>query len=823
MLENNYNLPITEIIPDVLSELEKNNTVIISAPPGAGKSTLLPLALLKLITTGQKIIMLEPRRLAAKGVASRMAELLGETIGETVGYRIRFETCISNKTRIEVVTEGILTRQLQNNNSLEDIAIIIFDEFHERNLNSDLALALCREAQQVLRPDLKMVIMSATLDLKTISRRLQAKVIESNGRLFPVKVEYSQDASIETLPEQAAITITKALEAHAGDLLAFLPGEFEIKKCQEFLEPKLSGTTVYPLFGNLNYAAQQLALLPNKNGRRKVVLATSIAETSLTIEGIKIVVDSGFTRKSIFDSASGLSKLVTTKLSVDVAEQRAGRAGRLEEGTCIRMWSLATHQKLMPHRLPEIEEADLTGLCLNLYNWGSTIPDELFWMNPPPKTAFEQGLRLLENLNAISDKKITAHGKAMLTLPCHPRIAHLLLTASNDNEKQLGCDVAAILEEKDPLGKDYGIDINLRIEQLRRQRRENKLNRKFQRINQIAEAYRKLINVQESNEIVDVFLTGFLIANAYPERIACAKPGNNQLFQLANGKLATVSLNDDLGHQPWLAIANMDMRETFGKIHLAAPLNPEDLIPLVKNHQNLRWDKKKGGIIAENELRIGNLVLQSKPFSPNDENCIAIICEELKNEFESLLTVTNEFKNLQNRIECLRNWEPGLNLPVAKIEQLKLSANNWLAPYLNGIRRAEELKKVNLKEALYHSLDYQLQSKLNELVPEKIIVPSGSNINVTYSDNGTSPAIYVRLQEVFGLEDTPSVNNGKIKAVVHLLSPGYKPVQVTSDLKSFWNNMYFEVKKELQRRYPKHAWPDDPRTAKPVAKGRSAK
>jgi ATP-dependent helicase HrpB len=823
MLENNYNLPITEIIPDVLSELEKNNTVIISAPPGAGKSTLLPLALLKLISTGQKIIMLEPRRLAAKSVAGRMAELLGETIGETVGYRIRFETCISNKTKIEVVTEGILTRQLQNNNSLEDIAIIIFDEFHERNLNSDLALALCREAQQILRPDLKIVIMSATLDLKTISMRLQAKVIESNGRLFPVKVEYSQDSSIETLSEQAAITITKALEVYDGDLLAFLPGEFEIKKCQELLETNLSRTNIYPLFGNLNYTAQQSALLPDKNGRRKVVLATSIAETSLTIEGIKIVVDSGFVRKSVFDSVSGLSKLVTTKLSVDVAEQRAGRAGRLEEGVCIRMWSLATHQKLMQHRLPEIEEADLTSLCLNLYNWGSTLPDELFWMSPPPKTAFEKGVRLLENLNAISDKKITAHGKAMLTLPCHPRIAHLLLTASNDNEKQLGCDVAAILEEKDPLGKDYGIDINLRIEHLRRQRRENKLNRKFQRINQIAEAYRKLINVQESNEIVDVFLTGFLIANAYPERIACAKPGNNQLFQLANGKLATVSLNDDLGHQPWLAIANMDMRETLGKIHLAAPLNPEDLMPLVKNHQNLRWDKKNGGIIAENELRIGNLILQSKPFSPNDENCIAIICEELKNEFESLLTVTDEFKNLQNRIECLRNWEPDLNLPVARIEQLKLSANNWLAPYLNGIRRAEELKKVNLKEALYHSLDYQLQSKLNELVPEKIIVPSGSNINVSYSDNGTGPAIYVRLQEVFGLEDTPSVNNGKIKAVMHLLSPGYKPVQVTSDLKSFWNNMYFEVKKELQRRYPKHAWPDDPRTAKPVAKGRSAK
>lgn len=823
MLEHNHNLPISEIIPDVLSELEKNNTVIISAPPGAGKSTLLPLALLKLLPAGQKIIMLEPRRLAAKGVASRMAELLDESVGETVGYKIRFENCTSNKTKIEVVTEGILTRQLQNNNSLDNASIIIFDEFHERNLNSDLALALCREAQQVLRPDLKIIIMSATLDLKKISNRLQAKVIESNGRMFPVKIEYTQDALIETLPEQTAITITNALKKYDGDLLAFLPGESEIKKCQEILDTKLSGTSIYPLYGNLNYAAQKQALLPDKNGRRKIVLATSIAETSLTIEGIKIVVDCGYIRKSVFDSTSGLSKLVTTKLSIDVAEQRSGRAGRVEEGVCIRMWSFATHQKLMQHRLPEIEEADLSGLCLNLFNWGNTTTDELFWMSPPPKTAFEHGVKLLESLNAISGNKITTHGKNILNLPCHPRIAHLLLSCKNDNERQLGCDLAAILEEKDPLGKENGIDINLRIEQLRRQRNERKLSRKFQRINQIAEAYRKLINVEVSNEIVDVYLTGFLIASAFPERIACAKPGNNQLFQLSNGKLATVNLNDDIGHQPWLAIANMDMRETLGKIHLASPLNPEDLMPLVKNYQNLKWDKKKGFIIAEKEIRIGNLVLQSKPFNPSNEECIALICEELKNEFESLLSVTDEFKNLQNRIECLRVWQPELNLPSAKIEQLKLNTHIWLAPFLNGIKSADELKKLNLKEALYHSLDYQLQSKLDELAPEKIIVPSGSNISINYSDNGTNPAIYVRLQEVFGLEDTPRINNGKIKAIMHLLSPGYKPVQVTSDLKSFWNNMYFEVKKELQRRYPKHSWPDDPKTAKPVAKGRSIK
>lgn len=823
MLEHNYNLPITEIIPGVLSELEKTNTVIISAPPGAGKSTLLPLALLKILPTDQKIIMLEPRRLAAKGVAGRMAEILGEPVGETVGYRIRFETCVSNKTKIEVVTEGILTRQLQNNNSLDHAAIIIFDEFHERNLNSDLALALSRETQQILRPDLKIIIMSATLDLNTVSSRLQAKVIKSDGRMFPVKIEYAQDASIETLPEQTAITILNALKKYDGDLLAFLPGEFEIKKCQEILETKLIGTNIYPLFGNLNYSAQKSALLPDKNGRRKVVLATSIAETSLTIIGIKIVVDSGYVRKSVFDSASGLSKLVTTKLSMDIADQRAGRAGRVEEGVCLRMWSCATQQKLMQHRLPEIEEADLSGLCLNIYNWGCNTADELFWMSPPPRTSIEYSIKLLESLNAISEKRITEHGKNMLNLPCHPRIAHLLLSAKNNYEKQLGCDIAAVLEEKDPLGKEYGIDINLRIEQLRRQRSEKRLSRKFIRIDQIAEAYRKLINVDVSNEAVDNYLTGFFIANAFPERIACTKPGNNQMFQLANGKLANVGLNDDMGHQPWLAIANMDMRETFGKIHLAAPLNPEDLMPLVKNYQNLRWDKRKGGISAEKEIRIGNLVLQSKPFNPNNEECVAIICEELKNEFESLLSLTDEFKNLQNRIECLRIWEPELNIHSVNTEQLKLSTNIWLAPYLTGIRRAEELKKLNLKEALYHSLDYQLQSKLNELVPDKIIVPSGSKITINYADNGTNPAIYVRLQEVFGLEDTPCVNNGKIKAVMHLLSPGYKPVQVTSDLRSFWNNMYFEVKKELQRRYPKHAWPDDPRNAKPVAKGRSTK
>jgi ATP-dependent helicase HrpB len=784
----------------------------------------LPLALLdEPWLNGKKIIMLEPRRLAAKTIAARMASLLDDDIGKTVGYRIRFENRVGANTIIEVVTEGILTRMLQSDNALEDVGLVIFDEFHERSLNADLAMALCREAQQVLRPDLRIMIMSATLNMPQLTKLLNAPVAVSEGKQYPVEVIYNGDADETLLPELTARTVMKALQEHDGDALVFLPGEGEIKKCEELLKGQAIDICIHPLYGQLPPQEQFLAIMPNKFGKRKIVLATSIAETSLTIEGIRIVVDSGFGRTSRFDPKSGLSRLETLRISKDSADQRAGRAGRLSSGVCYRMWTKATHERLAEHRVPEIMEADLASLVLDMAQWGVSNIQSLTWLTPPPKIALAQATETLHQLNALENNKITEHGKQIHRLACHPRIAHMLLMASDDITIKLATDIAAVLEERDPLPRDSGIDINLRVEALRRARMNNSLNR-FARIEKVAASYRKMLNVEMDNGAVDVFETGLLLAYAYPERIAFARPGNNAQFQLANGKYAMVGHKDDLSHEPWLAVAHMDLRDGLGKIFLAAPLNPKDLLPMVKEQELILWDTRKGGIIATKELKIGSLVLQSKIItSPNEELVTEAICNAIKTEGENLLNFDEGMIQLQNRILSLRLWNPDEAWPDVCTSVLLNSNKEWLGPYIKAIKKPEDLKKINLVEALYHSLDWEKQQALNSLAPQKLEVPSGSNISIQYFSNGAVPVLSVRLQEVFGLSDTPIINKGKTKVVMHLLSPGYKPVQVTSDLNSFWNNLYFEVKKELQRRYPKHAWPDDPWTAPAVAKGRSYK
>jgi ATP-dependent helicase HrpB len=815
-------LPVTEIISYVREQLAQQNTLIVNAPPGAGKSTLLPLALLdQPWLNGKKIIMLEPRRLAAKTIAARMASLLDDDIGKTVGYRIRFENRVGANTIIEVVTEGILTRMLQSDNALEDVGLVIFDEFHERSLNADLAMALCREAQQVLRPDLRIMIMSATLNMPQLTKLLNAPVAVSEGKQYPVEVIYNGDADETLLPELTARTVMKALQEHDGDALVFLPGEGEIKKCEELLKGQAIDICIHPLYGQLPPQEQFLAIMPNKFGKRKIVLATSIAETSLTIEGIRIVVDSGFGRTSRFDPKSGLSRLETLRISKDSADQRAGRAGRLSSGVCYRMWTKATHERLAEHRVPEIMEADLASLVLDMAQWGVSNIQSLTWLTPPPKIALAQATETLHQLNALENNKITEHGKQIHRLACHPRIAHMLLMASDDITIKLATDIAAVLEERDPLPRDSGIDINLRVEALRRARMNNSLNR-FARIEKVAASYRKMLNVEMDNGAVDVFETGLLLAYAYPERIAFARPGNNAQFQLANGKYAMVGHKDDLSHEPWLAVAHMDLRDGLGKIFLAAPLNPKDLLPMVKEQELILWDTRKGGIIATKELKIGSLVLQSKIItSPNEELVTEAICNAIKTEGENLLNFDESMVQLQNRILSLRLWNPDESWPDVSTSVLLNYNKEWLGPYIKAIKKPDDLKKINLVEALYHSLDWEKQQALNVLAPQKLEVPSGSNISIQYFSNGAVPVLSVRLQEVFGLSDTPIINKGKTKVVMHLLSPGYKPVQVTSDLNSFWNNLYFEVKKELQRRYPKHAWPDDPWTAPAVAKGRS--
>lgn len=811
-------LPVVETLPDIRNKLAAGNSLIVNAPAGAGKSTLLPLALFEEPwLSGNKILMLEPRRIAAKTIAWRMASLLGEEVGDTVGYRIRFERRVSEKTRIEVLTEGILTRMLQSDNSLEGVGMVIFDEFHERSIHADVALALCREAQQILRPDLRIMIMSATLDMPQLTTLLNAPAVTSMGRQYPVKTIYTGDQDEFLIPELTAQTVVKAVRENTGDALAFLPGEAEIRKCESILRQELKEFIIYPLYGQLPPSKQAAALSPDKKGRRKIVLATSIAETSLTIQGVSIVVDSGFGRTLRFDPNTALSRLETNRISKDSADQRAGRAGRLEPGVCYRMWSKATHERMADHHTPEILEADLASLVLDMAQWGVGDISRLVWLNPPPKGTLQQAGELLHQLNALDNGSITPHGRKIQALPCHPRLAHMLLLAEEQGKLSLATDLAAVLEERDPLIKEAGIDINVRIEALRRFRQGKGEKGRFSHIAKVAASYRQLFRIPEDNELFDVYETGVLLAQAYPERIAYARPGTNARFQMANGRHALASHKDDLAHESWLSIAHVDARDGMGKIFLAAPLNPRDLAPLVKEQEVLVWDTRKGGLIASKDMRIGSIVLQSKTLpSPNPDKVIEVISQAVENEGEALLDFNEEIAQWQNRILSLHAWRPNEDWPDVSVKNLLENNREWLGPYLSDVKKPEDFKRINLMDALSHLLDYEKQSALNRLAPEKLTVPSGSAIRLVYQSTGESPSMAVRLQEVFGMADTPRINDGRTPVVMHLLSPGFKPVQVTSDLRSFWDNAYFEVKKELKRRYPKHAWPDDPWTEKAV-------
>jgi len=814
----NIDLPVKEIISETRIHLANENTLIISAPPGAGKSTLLPLALMEETwLKGQKILMLEPRRLAAKSIATRMASLLGEEVGQSIGYRIRFEKRVSKATRLEVLTEGILTRMLQSDNALEGVGLVIFDEIHERSLHADLALALCREAQDILRPDLRIMLMSATINSTELSDRLNAKVIESKGRQYPVDLIYTEASDVRLLPEIAANTVARAVKEQTGDTLVFLPGEGEIRKCEAFLKAQLTDFMIYPLFGMLASNQQQAAIMPDKQGRRKIVLATAIAETSLTIEGIHTVVDCGFSRVSRFEPKTGLSRLETIDISKDSADQRAGRAGRLGPGVCYRMWSLASHSRLKKHRIPEILEADLSSLVLEMATWGVDDIQELTWLSPPPAVAISQASESLHELEALEDGRITEHGRQIQKLPCHPRIAHMLLKAKDEDLLPLATDLAALLEERDPLPRETGIDINLRIEALRRHRKGDRTLRTLNRIEKVAASYRQLFNIKAENGPVDPYETGVILVQAYPERIAHASPGTNARFMMANGKQAMASHQDDLAHEAWLAIAHVDDRERGGKIFMASALNPQDLAPLVKERENIAWDTRKGGLIATKELRIGRIVLQSKPLRhPDEKQVVRAISKVIEKEGAKLLNFSSELTQWQNRVLSLRKWQPDGNWPDVSTPNLLKNNVDWLSPYLTRIRKPEDLAKIDLEEVLQNHLPWEKQAELDKLAPKHFIVPSGSKIRLQYQANGEAPVLAVRIQEVFGLSENPSVNQGQVSVLMHLLSPASRPIQITSDLPNFWENTYFEVRKELRIRYSKHYWPENPKEAEAI-------
>lgn len=814
-----FDLPVAEIIPQVQSQLDKNNSLIIQAPPGAGKSTLLPLVLLEENwLKGKKILMLEPRRLATKSIATRMADMLGEKVGETVGYRIRFESAISQKTRLEVITEGILTRMMHSDNELQDVGLVIFDEFHERNLHSEVALALCREVQQVLRPDLRILLMSATLDADLLGQLLESQVIHSLGRQYPVEVNYLTEVDEFAIGEDTARQILPLTRKHEGDFLVFLPGQGEIKKAESILKRALPEDAIVPLYGQLNPSEQQRAIIPHPEGRRKIVLSTDIAETSLTIEGVRVVVDSGFAKSNRFDPRSGLSRLVLHRISKDSADQRSGRAGRLTAGHSYRLWSKATQAQLSEYRIPELLEADLTGLVLDMKVWGKEDIRSMVWLTPPPTGTLALAEKTLESIDALENGKITPHGKAIHELPCHPRIAHMLLFAKRNNQLELGTDIAAILEERDPLPPDSGVDLNLRIEALRRFRSRGASIARIKKIEKIAGQYRSMFGIKPKNDPVDdPWATGLLLAYAYPERIAAARPGNNAQFQLSNGKIAQIGHKDDLAYESWLAVAHVDARESMGKIWLAAPLNPKDLAPMLKTKEILKWNRKKGGLIAHSEIRIGALLLGTKPLQ-KFENSLAkqAILEAIQEEGQFLLDWNEDVMQLIFRVQSLNQWNPNQNWPDWSQESLCQTSPEWLEPYVENISKNEDFKKLNLSQILLHHLSFEQQQLLEILAPAKINVPSGSQIKLEYKEDGATPLLSVRLQELFGLLDTPKVNQGNVPVLIEMLSPGFKPVQLTQDLRSFWTNGYFEVKKELKRRYPKHEWPENPLEAEAV-------
>lgn len=848
-------LPAREIVEKVNESLERDSVLVITAPPGAGKSTLLPLTIAdgfvnkngfanKSKATEHRVLMLEPRRLAARQIAQRMAEMIGEEVGLQVGYRVRFESRVSERTKIEVVTEGILTRRLITDPTLEGVDVIIFDEFHERSLNTDVALALTRQVQQLLRDDLKIVIMSATIDADEICAKLEAPLIESKGRMFPVEVIHTTEESDMTLEtpkvvaERVLHVVREAIRKHEGDVLVFLPGEAEIRLCEEMLGvSKLGNGTdnenlhyeVCPLYGMLSNEEQKRAIMSSRDGERKIVLATSIAETSLTIEGVRIVVDSGLCRTMIYDAQSGLSHLKTVRISMDMANQRKGRAGRVSEGVCYRMWSLATEHRMAENRTPEILEADLTPMMLDLAVWGETNIENMWWMTMPPKAQVLQAVGLLQGLKAVDESgKITEHGKQLQAMPCHPRLAQMFVadatnTGARGNNsttdggnnsttasKALAADIAAILEEKDPLASDVNdADINTRINMLREDRARGGKARIWSRIIRTAEQYRKLVKAKEDNTIYDSSAVGEMIAEAYPERVAkCVKDG---LYQTASGIRISIPHEDLLSAHEWVAIATMNAKT--GRVFLASPVDKKSLLSMAHPHNVLTWDNRQGRVVAERVMRLGQLTIESTPARDVTPESIAhVICEAAKKDGVSMFDFNEEVESLQRRVATVSEWHPELEMPDLSTETVLQNAEEWLPLYLNNVsaNTNANLKKVDIAQALYCSLTYDQQQALDKFAPKRIQLPSGRHAKVEYRKGAELPIVRVKLQDCFGMMDTPCINNGQQPVLMELLSPGFKPVQLTQDLKSFWASTYFEVRKELRRRYPKHKWPEDP-------------
>lgn len=795
-------LPVSAIVSEVCESLDSCQCLVVTAPPGAGKSTLLPLAILDHISDG-KILMLEPRRLAARQVAARMASMLGEPLGQTVGYRVRFDSRTSADTRIEVITEGILERILVEDPTLEGVKCVIFDEYHERSLSSDLSLALTREIQTLLRPDLRILIMSATIDAEPIAHLLDANHIHSPGRIFDVEIIYGEDYKIRDTASVVARAVSKAYRTHDGNILVFLPGQAEILKCREMLVDNLADAEILTLYGAMPQEQQRAVMNPPEKDRRRVVLASPIAETSLTIEGIKVVVDSGLHRIPVFEPSTGLSHLVTAPISRDMAEQRAGRAGRLSSGVCYRLWSKATDLRMKMCRQPEIETADLSAMMMTVAAWGETDPARLPWITMPPAGHLTNARKLLTLLGGIdSSGRLTLKGGRMSKLPCHPRIASMLVEAGN--MKSIACDVAALLEEKDPLQDDSDADLSTRTAMLR-QYRSGKMPSNWRRIDHIAAQYRRLAKAQPQDDDVAPEDIGRLVAMAYPERIAMRD--DKGFYRLASGG-GSVSLlpDDDLARHEFLAVASMTTR-----IFLAAPIDKQFLFSLAKWRERAMWNSREGKAVVRDDLTFGLLTLTSRPAKGYSRDKIALaIAEAAPKEGLSMFDFNEDVESLQLRIAVAATWHPELELPDMSTEKVLASAAEWLPMYIGNATAIQELRKIDICNVMLGMLSYEQRQALEKIAPTHVKLPSGRNARIHYRRGADAPIVSARLQDCFGMKQTPRVDEGKRPVLMELLSPGFKPVQLTQDMAGFWQSTYFEVRKELRRRYPKHNWPENP-------------
>ena len=816
-------LPITHVIPEIKEKLSRHNRVVLQAPPGAGKTTLLPLVLLEEPwLEDKKILILEPRRLAVRSAASRMAGLLGEKIGERIGYQIKMDSVQSAQTRILIVTEAILTRKLQNDPALEEFALLIFDEFHERSLDADLALALSLESQSILREELKILVMSATLDTEALSKMLDgAPVIESEGRSFPVEYHYlppdTPQPSKRELPAHIHRLLQKLIREEEGNILVFLPGTREIRAIEALLrEHESEELYISPLYGNLSKEAQERAIQAPPPGTRKIVLSTNIAQTSLTIEGIRIVIDSGLQNLALFNPSSGMSRLESAFVSQDAALQRAGRAGRLSPGKAYRLWHRS--KILLPHDIPEILQADLSPLLLELALWGNDDITSLSWLDLPPQAALSHAAALLQDLGAIdADGTLTPHGRAMASYPMHPRLAHMMLAGKTLGLAYEASLLAVLIGEKDIYRDTSGsVDLRERLSVLHEVRRGRAVEIRSIDLKQCRYLLKSAARIEpKRKERIDLERIGVLLAFAYPDRIAKRRGGKSTTYLLANGKGALLHRQEEFSGAEFLVIADLDAKGRNAIIRRAATITSAQIERYhreqIRRHDDLSWNAQEQRIEARRITKLGALTLASEQLhSVPGEQVTALLVKELQRLGLEALNWSAEALSLKRRVYFLTTQ--GVRLPDFSDDYLLGHMDRWLVPYLNDISTLKACQNLDLYPILLGQLSYEERKQVDRLAPARLQVASGSQIPIDYSDP-RQPVLAVRLQEMFGTRKTPTLLDGKVTLMLHLLSPASRPMQMTMDLESFWTHTYEEVKKELRGRYKKHYWPDDPLTA----------